>query len=77
MKTAEEHDKEWKAVVEQWLHGQERKERELDKDYYAWIESIQLDAIKHGMTLAAEIVDKTGRVDAILITRDNLKELPK
>lgn len=78
MKTKEE----WHNSLYQARHGQ------MELITQDEIEQIQLDAIKHGMTLAAETIHKmpvktkhiqaaSDLTQAILTARDNLKEIPK
>lgn len=76
MKTAEEWNQLWKDEFNE-PHGYA---------FQDFIEQVQLDAIKHGMTLAAKIAedesDKVCHEDpfahhAIITIRNNLKEIPK
>lgn len=84
MKTSDEWVKQYKAE-------RSNPDRKLLFGDGSLIKAIQLDAVKHGMTLAAEELFKTWEVSpvyvsadalyhmskkAILTARDNLKELP-
>lgn len=81
MKTAEDWKKELHEFFTSDLTSQEECEEHLIKS----INQIQLDAIKHGMTLAANIAgynnthvsldDGLTIKDAILNARDNMKEV--
>ena len=77
--------KETMKTAEEWL-TQPQPKRCSEQDVIEWVKQIQLDAIKEGMTRAAEIACKnlmnshgeyTGKITRgqILTARDNLKEI--
>lgn len=62
-------------TAEEWQNESPLSKMLDNKLVFNWIKEIQLDAYKAGMTKAAEIVDKTGRVDEIFIARNNTTKL--
>jgi len=75
--------------AEEWLTDPQCKERKTESDVVAWVQSIQLDAFRAGMKMAADIACNPDHVSpgsavevqmriakALFSAAENIKKLP-